>query len=256
MNDIQTERHSFNRVRHETRRRTLTVQAVQKLTPRMLRIDFTCDDFADFVSAAPDDHIKLFFPGGSAEPDARPLMRDFTPRAFDAAAGRMTIDFALHEAGPATQWAAGADVGDTLEIGGPRGSMVVPNDFDWYWLIGDETALPAIGRWVEQLPAGKPVTTVAVVDDASEVQSFRTDAAWTPYWSLRSQAGPDDAAALAALLDGLDLPAGDGFIFIAAETSVARALKARLIERGHPAQWMKAAGYWQRGVADSHERID
>ncbi|MCX5495073.1 siderophore-interacting protein [Kaistia dalseonensis] len=258
MTETTTEPHAIRRMRHETRRRLLTVMAVDRLTPRMLRIHFASDDFADFVSAAPDDHIKLFFPDvDPAVEGGKPVMRDFTPRAFDVAKGTLTIDFALHEAGPATQWAAGATVGQTLEIGGPRGSMVVPDDFDWYWLIGDETALPAIGRWVEQLPAGKPVLTAAVIADAGEIQSFDARADWDSLWSLRSEAGADDAAALKAALDRKALPAGDGFVWIAAESSVARALRAYVVEeRGHPKVWMKASGYWKRGEADAHERID
>ena len=43
-------RHQIERIRHETRRRTLTVQTVVKLTPHMLRIGFTSDDLQDFVS--------------------------------------------------------------------------------------------------------------------------------------------------------------------------------------------------------------
>lgn len=252
------ERHAIQRVRHETRRRLLTVTAVDKLTPRMLRLQFTCDDFADFVSASPDDHIKLFFPAAEAAGEAgKPVMRDFTPRAFDAAAGTITIDFALHEAGPATQWAAAAKVGDTLEIGGPRGSMVVPDDFDWYWLIGDETALPAIGRWTEQLPAGTSVMTAATVADAGEVQTFSAKAEWNPIWVNRSETGADDIAAFKAALDQKPLPAGDGFIWIAAEASVARALRAYIVdERGHPNGWTKASGYWKRGEADAHVRIE
>lgn len=246
--------HAVRRVRHETRRRWLTVATVEALTPRMRRITFASEAFADFVSLAPDDHIKLFF---GTTGDGKPVMRDFTPRAFDLEAGTLTIDFALHEAGPATQWAAAAAPGDRLEIGGPRGSMVVPDDFDWYWLIGDETALPAIGRWVEALPAGKPVWTVAAIADAGEKQAFAGDAAWQPIWCTRDGSDADDASRLRAALDSLPLPAGDGFVWIAAESSVARALRAYLNEeRGHPKAWIKAAGYWKRGESDAHERIE
>nr|WP_246251703.1 siderophore-interacting protein [Ancylobacter pratisalsi] len=39
----------------------------------------------------------------------------------------------------ASTWALAARPGDRLEIGGPRGSAIIPADFDWYWLVGDET---------------------------------------------------------------------------------------------------------------------
>ncbi len=245
------EPHAIRRVRHETRRRSLTVASVTALTPRMKRI-VLAGDLEGFVSLGADDHIKLFFTDASGAG----AMRDFTPRAFDAAGGTITIDFALHEAGPATSWAAAAVPGARLEIGGPRGSAVVPDDFDWYWLIGDETALPAIGRWVEGLRTGVSVLTAIAVQDSSERQHFGTQADWTALWAERARDGADDAANLQRLLDSQPLPAGDGFVFIAAESTVARALRARLTERGHPKAYIKAAGYWKRGEADAHERIE
>ncbi len=138
------QRHTTTRIRHELRRRMLTVASTELLTPRMRRFGFTSPDLHDFVSASHDDHVKLFFPAVGNDADGRQTcMRDFTPRRFDQSLGMLIIDFALHEAGPATRWATAAQIGDTLEIGGPRGSSVVPDDFDWYLLIGDETALPA-----------------------------------------------------------------------------------------------------------------
>jgi NADPH-dependent ferric siderophore reductase len=245
--------HQITRVRHETRRRILTVTSIEHLTPRMLRIGFTAPDLGDFVSASPDDHIKLFFPAGEA---AQPVMRDFTPRSFDTRTGRLVIDFALHDAGPATEWAAGAKPGDKLEIGGPRGSAVVPDDFDWYLLIGDETALPAIGRRVEELRPGVPVLTAVVIAGPDEVQHFETRAAWTPLWVVRDGAA-DDAVQLLAALDGRELPPGEGFVWIAAEAQVARSLRVAMAEgRGHPREWIKASGYWSRGEAGAHQTIE
>jgi NADPH-dependent ferric siderophore reductase len=249
--------HHIERIRHETRRRSLTVETIDRLTPRMLRISFTATDLNDFVSASADDHIKLFFPSGEGTGEGGPpSMRDFTPRSFDTGQGRLVIDFALHEAGPATGWAAAAKVGDTLEIGGPRGSAVIPDDFDWYLLIGDETALPAIGRRVEELRPDVPVTTIVAVASLEEAQTFKTRANWTPVWCVRDGA-VDDAALLRTVLEARDPPPGEGFVWIAAEAAVARALRSYILEhRQHPREWIKAAGYWARGKADAHERIE
>ena len=252
MDTLAPTRHGIIRVRHETRRRVLTVASRELLTPRMLRLGFASPELHDFVSASHDDHIKLFFPSRDG---GEPARRDFTPRRFDTANNTLVIDFALHEAGPATQWAATARIGDTLEIGGPRGSSVVPDDFDWYLLIGDETALPAIGRRVEELRAGVPVTTF-VIGGAGAAQHFDTRAAWTPLWIAR-HAAFDDAELLHAALADHPLPDGEGFVWIAAEASVARHLRGYLVEeRGHPRAWVKAAGYWKRGQADAHEKIE
>lgn len=244
--------HETRRLRHEARRRTLTVETVERLTPRMLRIGFKASDLDQFVSASPDDHIKLFFPtaGGSGDDGSR-QMRDFTPRWFDIAQSRLVIDFALHDEGPATNWAALAKPGDNLEIGGPRGSVVVPDDFDWYLLIGDESALPAIGRRVEEAQPGTSIATVVVVQSLAEAQRLRTDADWNPTWVVRDGVS-DDAALLLRALRGTDLPSGDGFVWIAAETDIVRTIRAYMLdERRHPRGWMRAAGYWTRGNADT-----
>lgn len=248
------QRHQTIRVRHETRRRILTVVDIEQLAPSMLRLGFTCPDLADFVSASADDHIKLFFPLHDRTGE-RPCMRDFTPRFFDTARGTLTIDFAIHDAGPATGWATSARIGDTLEIGGPRGSVVIADDFDWYLLIGDETALPAIGRRVEELRPGVPVTSLVLVNDGADEQQIITRVSWTPHWIVRRPDSDDSATLLAALAD-YRLPEGEGFVWIAAESNVARAVRSYVTDRlGHPKEWTKAAGYWTKGLADAHERI-
>lgn len=254
---MDTTRHQTTRIVRELRRRTATVCAVDMLSPRMTRITFSSPELAAFESASHDDHVKLFFPAvdGGVETSAR----DFTPRMFSREQQTLTIDFALHVHGPATRWARHARVGDALLIGGPRGSLIVPDDFDWYLLIGDESALPAIGRRVEELRAAVPVTTVVSIEDASDQQSFATVADWRPHWVTRASANAADesvAAALIRIVDAIDLSRGDGFIWIAAETTVARALRRYLIEdRRHPAAWLKAAAYWTRGRAGEHEPV-
>jgi NADPH-dependent ferric siderophore reductase len=91
-----------------------------------MSISLTGDDLRDFESASFYDHVKVLFPlqgetkpifptlGSDGVPQpgtARMIARDFTPRSFNPAAGELNIEFALHDAGPATQWAAQAQVG-------------------------------------------------------------------------------------------------------------------------------------------------
>lgn len=251
-------RHAVVRHRHETRRRHLTVKRIDEVTPSMRRLVLEGDDLAGFISLSPDDHIKLFLAqhgGGEA------VRRDYTPRRYDAEAGELWIEFALHgaaaQAGPATRWAAEAKIGDAVEIGGPRGSAVVPTDFDWWWLIGDDSALPAIMRRVEELPAGTPVTTIVAVTDAAEEQRVATLADHRAIWVHRPADRAADAAPLLEALTGLTLPDGEGFVWIAGEAGVARVLRAHAIDAlNHPRGWMKAAGYWTSGLADTHGSID
>jgi len=255
VNEPIPQRHRIERVRREPKRRRVSVARAYPVTPNMRRVEFASPELDDFVSLAPDDHVKVFVPNPAAPRGV--AMRDYTPRAFDPTRATLAIDFALHEAGPATAWAMAAKPGDALEIGGPRGSQVVADDFDFYLLVGDKTALPAIGRRVEGLRAGVPVTTIVVVDGPDEVQSFGTRADWRPVWLFRAGQTTDDAALVGDALASWRTPDGDGYVWIAAEAAVARALKARMLEeRRHPAAWLKSAGYWVRGVAGASDKLD
>src|SRR5690606_25274289 len=100
----------------------------------------------------------------------------YTPRYWNVDEGWIEIDFVLHGDGPASGWAAKAEIGSKLVIGGPRGSMVVPAAFDWYLLAGDETALPALGRRIEELPEGARILAIIEVDNPAEEQRFATRA--------------------------------------------------------------------------------
>lgn len=236
------------RLRHELKRRALTVRQVDRLTPHMLRITLHGASMADFRSDGPDDHVKLMFPDAQGQM----VMRDYTPRQFGP--DHLVIDFALHQAGPATAWALAARPGDTLTVGGPRGSRVVRGVANWM-LIGDETALPAMGRMVEGMAAGERVTTIAAVPDAADQQTFATAAQHRAVWLHRPQADAAKADVFLAVLADVAL-SPDLYIWIAAEAGVARSLRQHLLDRGHALHWMRAAGYWTQGVADGSVKFE
>jgi len=258
--------HLIERVRHDTRMRLLDVVGVNDITPLMRRISLK-GDMEGFVSLGHADHIKAFFFPEGVEPrivpigergaefaeGEKPAMRDYTPRYFDAAAGTIDLDFVLHGDGPASSWAAQAKVGQKLLIAGPRGSMVVADDFDWYLLAGDETALPALGRRIEELPAGTKVTALIEVDNADEEQQFVTAADLTLIYLHRNGRPAGTTDLLLEAITALQFPAGDAHVYVAAEGGKTRAIRAHLEQRGWKPEWLRAAGYWLLGTADAHE---
>ncbi len=260
---------SPQRIRHETRLRLLEVQAVKRITPLMLRVTLAGDQLEGFISPGYADHIKIFFPqagndpvvpvlgpDGLAFPDdkPRPQMRDYTPRAFHAAANTLDVDFVLHGDGPASSWATQAEVGQKIVIGGPRGSIIIPDAFDWYLLAGDETALPAIGRRLEELPATARAIAVIEVASKEEEQVLKIAASAEIIWVHRNGAEAGNNDLLLRKIESLNLPEGDCYAFIASESSISKAVRNHLVDqRGFNGEWVKAAGYWLRGVADAHE---
>jgi NADPH-dependent ferric siderophore reductase len=269
----QRDERAPRRVRHELKTRLVEVREVSNISPKMLRVVVGGGALAGFVSAAHDDHVKVFFPlpgeykptlptlgpNGPVWPEGkpRPPSRDYTPRRYDAAANTLEIDFVLHGDGPAASWASQARSGQFLGVGGPRGSFIVPDDFDWYLLAGDETALPAIGRRLEELPPGTRTIVIAEVADIGEEQRFATSTNLDLTWLHRDGAEPGDPELLLEAVARLKLPSGDGYVWVAGEAATAKALRRLLVdERGLRKDRVKAAAYWKRGAVAVHETYD
>ncbi|NWD26994.1 siderophore-interacting protein [Pseudomonas yamanorum] len=247
----------IHRVMHEIKRRRLEVLRVKDITPRMRRITVGGPELTGFVSLGSDDHIKLLFPQNAAEvaalesptfsiKDAEDLaMRDYTPRRIDLANNELDIDFVLHGDGPASTWADQVQVGQRLYIGGPRGSLIVPDIFDSYLLIGDETALPAIGRRLDELPAGRMVLAVVEIANAAEQQTLNSAADVEVIWVIRGQ---DD---LVETVRNLTLPSGSLYSFVATESKLSRQVRRVLLDQHKVNEsFLKAVGYWRADGSD------
>jgi NADPH-dependent ferric siderophore reductase len=234
------------RVRHELKRRDVQVARVETISPNFRRVVFAGESLSDFNSPSFDDHVKLIL-----ELDAAgPLMRDYTPLRHDVAAGELTLEFDLHSGGPAATWAAQAAPGQRATIGGPRGSFIIPTDYDWHFLAGDETALPAIARRLEELPAGVQAIAVLQVRDAADRRTFNTAATLGVHWVA-------NADELLATIRSLDLPQGEGYAWCAGEAGAMAALRRVLVdEKGHDRHAIRAAAYWKRGATAHHENLE
>ncbi|AZO78050.1 MULTISPECIES: siderophore-interacting protein [unclassified Bosea (in: a-proteobacteria)] len=260
------------RQRHKVVLRQLDVLRVSDLSPSMRRVTLGGPELEGFVSLGFDDHVKMFFaapgktepvlpvigPDGLAFPESgpRPLARDFTPRRHDPQTTELDIDFALLHDGPASHWASAVKPGDSAWIAGPRGSFIVPFDFDWHLLVADETGLPALARRLDELPQGSRAIALIEVADEREELPLHHPPGIEVIWAHRA-AEAEPGAALLAALRALDLPAGDYFAWIACESSAAKRLRSVLIdERGANRKWVRAHGYWRRGAIAVHDDFD
>lgn len=240
----QQNRRSVQRVRHELHIRDVTVARIAPLGDSFLSITFQGEALAQFTSLSFDDHVKFMF-----EFDGEQVRRDFTPLHYDLSRRELTLEFALHEDGASSSWARGATVGQRAIIGGPRGSMVIAQDYDWHLLAGDRSALPAIRRRLAELPAGSKVVAVIHASGADRLP-------------LETHADPDvrwvdSEAALVEALRAFAPPAGEGFAWFAGEAATAKAVRALLLEeKGLPKEAMRVSAYWKQGVADHHENLE
>ena len=258
-------------------RRDVHVAGVEDITPRYRRIVVTGDDLSGFPYErfAPGTHVKVFFPdpasgrlvayrdtGDTWELDGEgdPIHRDYTVRAWDPASRRLTLDFVLHDHGVAGVWARRARIGDRLVVNGPSANQLLPENYPHYLAIGDETALPAIARMVEEAPAGSHVTAVIEVADAGEEQDLQGSASRDLRWVHRDTApvGEGHRSPLETVLRSLRLTddVAGLYVFAAGEAGAMKPIRRYLRqELGIPRRQVDVDGYWNRGVTafDHHD---
>ncbi|MEV7251493.1 siderophore-interacting protein [Streptomyces cyaneofuscatus] len=256
--------------------RRVTVRSVHQVTPRMRRVVLGGEELAAFTRdgtghpafAAPgfDDHIKLILAADGDVHAALPaqlphgiewtpaehrLTRDYTPRRVDPEAGELHLDFVVHGDGPAEAWSAAAREGDELWFVGPKSSLRLPERLDWIQLVGDETALPAIGRFLDERPLDAPAHVLVTVSDDSARQELALREGDTVTWVV---AEPGDAEALEAAVRALPVEAGEGYVWAAAESRALLPVRRYLQrEQKLPKDRLNVTGYWHREEAPAPE---
>ena len=252
--------------------RFVQVVHAEQVSPRMRRVILGGGALDGFVTAAPDDHVKLFIPApGQDRPSlpalegnrfvdvedaARWAVRDYTPRRFDPDRRELTVEFVLHGTGPASEWAAQATQGQWIGVAGPKRSRPLADDGDGLLLVGDETALPAIGRQLEEMTPGVSAFVLAEVADAREERYLPTAANAHVVWLHRNGAAAGTSSLLEEALLDLPLPSRNVHAWLAGEIETMRRLRRCLVERGLPREQIRAAGYWRVGEPSAHARID
>lgn len=263
------------RVRHEFAVRPMTVARWRDVTPRMRRVTLA-GPMDGFVSDGPADHVKVFFPdpatgelhapratpgGGIERPEGVQLIsRDYTPLVNDD--GELELDFYLHDdGGPAAGWAGNLSEGDRIVVAGPRGSKLAPTGADRFVLGGDESALPALSRWLRILPDDADVTVLVEVQDADD-EPYLVELAGPGRrisWLHRGDALPGTTSLLEDAVRALPRAEGLVFWWFGGEAGTLRPIRRHLRrELGLDASTVECSGYWKRGVAnhDHHAPVD
>lgn len=232
------------RVRHDIVRRDLRIERIDTPSPGFRAVTFTGPTLGGLVSMSFDDHLKFFF----TDAQGQEQRRDYTPRRHDPVHGRLTLEFALHDGGLAAEWARQAREGDAATIAGPRGSQIVSTDLDWHWLAGDATALPAIARRLEELPAGSPVQALILVPEQDQ-RSLALQPGQQVQWV-------SDPEAFVRALHHLKRPDGEGFVWCAGEAGLmARAREVVLNHHAVPRTHTRLSAYWKQGTSSFHEDL-
>ena len=127
-------------------------------------------------------------------------------------------------------------------IGGPRGSLVVPEDYAWQLYVTDESGMPALRRrllGLQQLPTRPQVTAIVTIGDES-YQDYLAD---LDGFHIEWVVGHNPAA-VAERLAQVVVPANDYFIWLTGEGAVVKSLLARFEGEEIDPQLVRSQAYW------------
>jgi NADPH-dependent ferric siderophore reductase len=220
------------------------------LTPAYVRLRLAGPELRGFTAPGADDHVRLFLaPPGSAAPPALEQWREFdsreyTPVANDPEAGWVDFDFLVHAVGTGSDWAARAPLGSVCALGGPRRSNAVAGEPDALFLAGDETAIPAITRFLRQRRPGTPARVLVEVSEGNVLVPLPADDATRLTVLVRPG---ETLAEVLAGLEAADRPWGNVLAFVAAESAIVGVARELLLERwGIPPEAVIVKGYWRK----------
>jgi NADPH-dependent ferric siderophore reductase len=243
---------------------------VQRLTPRLVRVLLGGDGLRELETTAwTDQYVNaLFIPDGApyevpfdvdaaraGAPEHRPAGRRYTVRSWDPVRRELAIDFVVHgDVGVAGRWANRAHPGDLLQFTGPNGGYAPDPDADGHLLVGDESALPAIAASLEQVPAGRPVVAVLLVDDPDHELPLHCPGDLDLTWVHRGS-GSNGSDLLLRAVEAAVLPPGRVQVFVHGEAGEVRALRKHLLgDRGIPKADTSISPYWRRDYTDERWR--
>lgn len=246
---------TLTKIRNDAVFRRAVLAGRTALTDQYMRVRLESEDLRGFTSPGADDHIRVFFPPPDQPPASVAELREapnreYTPLAWDADAGVLELEFVHHDGGGAgATWAWQAPLGSVAGVAGPRGSTMLQGRPDAWFLVGDETAIPAIRRFLAL--AGPDALGHVVVEVPGRGQEVPIE---HPAGVVLEYVYRKDLLATDALVNRIEQltpdsrPDGDVFVFMAAERSIVKPGRALACDRwGIDPDRTIIKGYWARG---------
>ncbi|WP_266065016.1 siderophore-interacting protein [Brucella intermedia] len=244
---------------------------VERLSPSLIRVVLKVEDGERLLpSGHPDEWVRLALKPDAQTPVTLPVKmengkwgrpdgsqhcpnRPYTIRRWNSATCEITIDIVVHEDGVAATWAKNAKVGDVVGICNPEGRFWIPRGSEWLLMLTDITGLPAVGRILEELPAGFRAIVHVEVPSEDDRQVIVTKADASVTWHACHGLKPDrpgytELPRIAREI--MELPEGSGYIYIAGEARAASDCRKHFRDvLGFDKRRIDAIGYWIEGQA-------
>lgn len=238
----------------KSKQRSLSVLQCEHPSPNVRRITLGGPELEGFPDHQESAYIKLILPDSHSKKGH--IMRTYTIRKHRPEQQAFDIDFVQHgNNSPGFNWARQAKIGDTISISGPGATKLVDFNADWFLLVGDMTALPAISVNIEQLPHNAKGYAVIEVMDSSDIQPLKTPEQFEIHWLINPQPGSENTLTLNKVKE-LDWLGGRPYIWAACEFNDMRALRHYFKkERGVDKNDLYISSYWKKGISEEKHKV-
>ena len=211
----------------------LEVVGADEVAPHVRLITMASSDLVGF-EYTPGQDLLFEFPDGD-----RMLRRRYTIRRSDPAVGIADFEIELHDGrGPATLWAAKAELGEHLDAIGPRGGISLRTTATSHLFVVDDSAIPAAFALLEALPADTPATALLVTSHGTK---SRPATAGAPAISLVWL----DQAEMLEMLSDLH-PAAGTAAYLFGERHLVRTAEELLVGGGLDRDAVASKAYWRQ----------
>ncbi|PBB25165.1 MULTISPECIES: siderophore-interacting protein [unclassified Mesorhizobium] len=241
--------------------REISVLSSTRLSPHMQRLRFSGRDLDRFSHGG--FHVRLLLPPTGRQavwptmgadglivwPSGEDALtvRVYTIRALDVTEGWLDIDFVLHPGAetPAAAFALDARSGDVIGMIGPGGGGLP--EASNLLLLGDDTALPAIGRMLEELAPSARAEAIIEVDGPRDRMALAAGNNIAVRWLYRHGREAGGAGLLPAALRERGPAADDLYVWAGCEFADFREIRS-IVRKGWglPRDRHLVTAYWRR----------
>lgn len=235
--------------------RLFEVLSTKQITPNMRRVSIGGSAMAMFPAGQDGGYVKLMLPGQST-PD-KPAVRTYTIRRQDA--DTLDIDFALHgdggSGGPAVSWAQDVSPGEHVRVGGPGPAKPLPHDADWYFVLGDMTAIPAIAVNLAALPDDAVGDAVIEIQTEEDRQDLPHPEGVAIHWVINPEPGRHPEI-FEQTVRSIPWREGRVYAWSATEFEVMRRVRTYLRqEQGLGPGQLYISSYWKQGLGEDQHKV-
>lgn len=226
----------------------------------MQRITLHSKNSVGFSDESEGSYIKLLFnqAGGSdlsvLNDGERPVMRTYTVRRFDKKTQCIDVDFVRHitqdlQCGFAARWAMEVTVGDTINVAGPGTIQNIKSEADWFFMVADMTALPALSAKIRKLPASARGYAVIQVHSKQDMQPLEVPDGVQIKWITKYDELYETVRQVTWL-------SGEPYVWCACEFESMRQLRQYFrSEREVGRENIYISSYWKRGVTEDGHKV-